>query len=617
MGIIAETPTWEPTIYSLETTDPVEGGVTGISNRSRIELTNRTAKIKDVLNKHGIEVDPASAIGFTGQWIDVDPTFEGSVINSDVVYYNIGNARYEKALADGTTKQHFVGVADITNNKVIGGGFLGNPVIVGVPVQGSIIYLSDTLPGVMTTTASAVAVGKWLFTGTMMLNAGVGGAGGAGGSYLHEQDTYRMLLQDSYYKNAFFDQLLDDIFITHDMEFDFGSNKLEFSAGEQVTSSGNLKDPLVALTIDEAFLSVDIDDSGATVFELSADGGSNWEVTGNNAVHLFSNTGSDLRIRITGGGSGEIRSYGIMYNPDPQLATSIGMLHSEVVDDESEKHREINDSGSGATDLWSAAKINGLIPVGLTNHPLFDYNSTIAIRIGFAQWQHWGTVNQVVTMYPDTFTFGPGGSNGNSDSLGPNQWQYLYIRDLDVSGPIITDADLVNDTSVPTYIANKNAFMWGDNRLVGAFRTNVSSQIIEFYHMPQTGLIEWADDDFLYNTHPGNTNWNVAEVTFEMPSLGSLYNYGIQAYATFHTLSISGAAPATEWFYRPTGSANGSGQILARGYFQTGDTAEGMEMNTRIVTTNSNGQIDLRATNSDTDLLMRIYQNGYFLPIQI
>lgn len=317
MGIIAETPTWEPTIYSLETTDPVEGGVTGISNRSRIELANRTAQIREVLKKHGIEVNPADNIGFTGQWIDPDPTFEGSVVDSDVVYYNIGNARYEKALADGTVKQHFVGVADVTNSKVIGGGFLGNPVISGAPAQGDIIYLSDTTPGQMTTVQTPISVGKWLFTNTMILNAGVGGAGGAG-DYQHEQDTYRMLLENSFYKNGFFDNLLDDSFITHNMEFDFGQNLLDFTVGEQMTT-GNLKDPLVSLTIAEAFLSVDITDSGSTTFEMSADGGSNWETVSNNAIHVFSNTGSDLRVRITGGGTGTIEGYAVMYNPEDQL----------------------------------------------------------------------------------------------------------------------------------------------------------------------------------------------------------------------------------------------------------------------------------------------------------
>lgn len=317
MGIIAETATWEPTIYSLETTDPVEGGVTGISNQSRKELANRTAKIKEVLAKHGIEVDPASAIGFTGQWVDVDPTFEGSVIDSDVVYYHIGNAQYEKALADGSVKQHFVGVADVSNGKVIGGGFLGSPVITGIPIQGDTIYLSDSAPGVMTTTASPVAVGKWLFTGTMMLNAGVGGSGG--GSYRHEQDSYRMLIDGSYYKNGFFHDFVEETFFNgNTMTFNFAEDKLEFTIG-QAFDTLNLKDPLVALTIDEAFLSVDIDDTGATLFEVTADGGANWEVASNNAVHLFANTGSDLRLRITGGGAGEVRSYVLMYNPEVAL----------------------------------------------------------------------------------------------------------------------------------------------------------------------------------------------------------------------------------------------------------------------------------------------------------
>jgi hypothetical protein len=40
-------------------------------------------------------------------------------------------------------------------------------------------------------------------------------------------------------------------------------------------------------------------DSGGFDFELSADGGSNWETVTNGETHTFTNTGSDLRIRIT------------------------------------------------------------------------------------------------------------------------------------------------------------------------------------------------------------------------------------------------------------------------------------------------------------------------------
>ena len=46
MANLSETVTYEAGIYQLETTDPVEGGVEGVSNRQARQLANRTAYLK-------------------------------------------------------------------------------------------------------------------------------------------------------------------------------------------------------------------------------------------------------------------------------------------------------------------------------------------------------------------------------------------------------------------------------------------------------------------------------------------------------------------------------------------------------------------------------------------
>ena len=46
MANLRETATWESGIYQLETTDPVVGGVDGISNKQAIQLANRTGYLK-------------------------------------------------------------------------------------------------------------------------------------------------------------------------------------------------------------------------------------------------------------------------------------------------------------------------------------------------------------------------------------------------------------------------------------------------------------------------------------------------------------------------------------------------------------------------------------------
>jgi len=45
------------------------------------------------------------------------------------------------------------------------------------------------------------------------------------------------------------------------------------------------------------------------IYYLSADGGSNWEEVQNNVEHLFTNTGTDLRFKIVGIGTGGANTY--------------------------------------------------------------------------------------------------------------------------------------------------------------------------------------------------------------------------------------------------------------------------------------------------------------------
>ena len=47
MANLKENAAWESGIYQLETTDPVVGGVDGISNKQAIQLANRTSYLKD------------------------------------------------------------------------------------------------------------------------------------------------------------------------------------------------------------------------------------------------------------------------------------------------------------------------------------------------------------------------------------------------------------------------------------------------------------------------------------------------------------------------------------------------------------------------------------------
>lgn len=63
MADLAESSVWEDGIYQLETTDPVVGGASGISNRQAKELANRTVYLKDELEDMGDDLAAHVAAG--------------------------------------------------------------------------------------------------------------------------------------------------------------------------------------------------------------------------------------------------------------------------------------------------------------------------------------------------------------------------------------------------------------------------------------------------------------------------------------------------------------------------------------------------------------------------
>lgn len=61
MSYLAETSTWEPGVYQLETTDPVIGGPDGVSNTPAKQLANRTKYLKDRVDATDTELDSLSS----------------------------------------------------------------------------------------------------------------------------------------------------------------------------------------------------------------------------------------------------------------------------------------------------------------------------------------------------------------------------------------------------------------------------------------------------------------------------------------------------------------------------------------------------------------------------
>lgn len=82
-------------------------------------------------------------------------TFEASVTNGKVVRWDSGNSRFDEAVADSTSNDRAVGVADVTNSQVYLFGEC--PIFSGLTL-GARYYLDPTTPGALTASAPADAV---------------------------------------------------------------------------------------------------------------------------------------------------------------------------------------------------------------------------------------------------------------------------------------------------------------------------------------------------------------------------------------------------------------------------------------------------------------------------
>lgn len=83
-------------------------------------------------------------------------TFAAGVANGNVVYWDSAASKFDKALADGSAKQNAMGVADVTNSKVIAFGDAAG--LFSGLTPGGRYYLDGTTAGAITTTAPANAV---------------------------------------------------------------------------------------------------------------------------------------------------------------------------------------------------------------------------------------------------------------------------------------------------------------------------------------------------------------------------------------------------------------------------------------------------------------------------
>jgi len=137
-----------------------------------------------------------------------------------------------------------------------------------------------------------------------------------------EQDIYSDLLASTKYQNLTFDDFTSESLVDGTpttMSYSQNDTAYNFTAG-QILQSIDLYDATLSLTVTECMVSVVYSDSGTPTIEATADG-TNWETVTPDEVHTFANTGTVLKLRFTGGGSGSVESWAILYNPDGQAIT--------------------------------------------------------------------------------------------------------------------------------------------------------------------------------------------------------------------------------------------------------------------------------------------------------
>lgn len=175
MGAITETSTWDSPVYLLETTDYNLAGEDGTLNIQAKQLANRTKWLKDTVttafNLAGI---PTSALNPTYKGLSSlisDVQFETGVENGDAVYLK-STGIYDKAIADDTVASRYVGIADVTNSKVILLGLITLTVAGATP--GADVYLSAVSAGDLTLSVTDICIGRYFINNIVFLTNAFG-----------------------------------------------------------------------------------------------------------------------------------------------------------------------------------------------------------------------------------------------------------------------------------------------------------------------------------------------------------------------------------------------------------------------------------------------------------
>jgi len=256
----------------------------------------------------------------------------------------------------------------------------------------------------------------------------------------------------------------------------------------------------------------------------------------------------------------------------------------------------------GSTD-WELFGRSYALWAGLVERATFEYNTALSINIKGGRYHHaTNTGTEIIAKIGDiTFAFGSAGSNSNSDNLTASDWHYLYLDNSRLDEDV-TAGMFINSTSEPQWIDSKLGWyglagnVTTNDRCIGAFYTNSSSQIARFWQVQD--MFMWdAPLTIFQGTWP--TSWTVKNVfapTFTKFIYGTIY-----AYST---------SPGTaDCYWRPIYSTGAGFRVLRVANNQQSSMNEISRM--VITDTISGPQIAIRATAAAA---VTLFQNGYYLP---
>jgi hypothetical protein len=243
--------------------------------------------------------------------------------------------------------------------------------------------------------------------------------------------------------------------------------------------------------------------------------------------------------------------------------------------------------------------VGGLTPSTLSGYvarPEFEYKDTDEIYINPGRYHHNGTAEQFLYWNSRlTYQFGSAGSNANSSDLGASEWHYLYIDDSELSGATMVAGEFVNNTNAPTYSVTKHGWYNGNDRCIGAFLTNASSQILGFYH---DGGDFFKYDSDIVDLATYNTTTTPYTVYLKLPG------FSTKALCTFSFAYNSGATAALQY---TTGSSSGTTTV---GYVNS--ASERSDLMAVVMTGDSQGiKVVQTATGANTTA---IRTSGYYFP---